>query len=83
LLALALLAYAAYRYRVRQLVAVANVRAHIAADLHDDIGANLTRIAILSDTAEKGETLYLPEDIGDKHGKEALNQFGETVVQFG
>ena len=50
---LAAIAYAAYRYRVKRLVEVANIRASIAADLHDDIGANLTRIAILSEVAQR------------------------------
>jgi signal transduction histidine kinase len=29
------------------------MRTHIATDLHDDIGANLTRIALLSETAQR------------------------------
>jgi signal transduction histidine kinase len=53
ILAIALGAYAAYRYRIQRIVEVANVRASIAADLHDDIGANLTRIAILSEVARR------------------------------
>ena len=43
--------YALHRYRVRYLLEVERVRTHIATDLHDDIGANLTRIAILSELA--------------------------------
>jgi two-component sensor histidine kinase len=42
-----------YRYRVARLLEVANMRTRIATDLHDDIGANLTRIAILSEVARK------------------------------
>lgn len=38
-----------YRYRVTRLLEVANLRTRIATDLHDDIGANLTRIAVLSE----------------------------------
>jgi ligand-binding sensor domain-containing protein/signal transduction histidine kinase len=53
LLAAAAIGFAAYRYRVGSLVEVANVRANIASDLHDDIGANLTRIAILSEVARR------------------------------
>ena len=53
ILAIGLGAYAAYRYRINRIVEVANIRAHIAADLHDDIGANLTRIAILSEVAKR------------------------------
>jgi ligand-binding sensor domain-containing protein/signal transduction histidine kinase len=42
-----------YRYRVARLLEIANMRAHIATDLHDDIGANLTRIALLSEVAKQ------------------------------
>jgi signal transduction histidine kinase len=41
--------YAAYRYRVARLVEVERVRTRIATDLHDDLGANLSQIAILSE----------------------------------
>jgi two-component sensor histidine kinase len=44
-------AYALYRYRVGRLLEVVNIRTRIASDLHDDVGANLTRIAILSEVA--------------------------------
>jgi signal transduction histidine kinase len=50
-LAVGVAAYAVYRYRVSQLVELERVRTRIASDLHDDIGANLTRIAILSEVA--------------------------------
>jgi ligand-binding sensor domain-containing protein/two-component sensor histidine kinase len=46
------LAYALHRYRVRRLLEIQRVRIHIAADLHDDIGSNLTQIAILSEVAQ-------------------------------
>jgi signal transduction histidine kinase len=49
--AVALAVFAIDRYRVARLLEVANMRARIATDLHDDIGANLTRIAILSEVA--------------------------------
>lgn len=52
-LAISLLAYALYRYRVAQILALANVRTRIATDLHDDIGANLTKIAILSEVLKQ------------------------------
>ena len=45
--------YAIYRYRVARLLEVANMRTRIATDLHDDIGANLTRISILSEVAKQ------------------------------
>ncbi|MBS1786108.1 MAG: ATP-binding protein [Acidobacteria bacterium] len=45
--------YALYRYRVAQLLEVERMRTRIATDLHDDIGANLTRISILSEVAKQ------------------------------
>ena len=48
------MAYALYRYRVARLLEMANMRTRIATDLHDDIGANLTRIALLSEVAKQG-----------------------------
>jgi len=51
---LAALVYALHRYTVSQAVAVANVRTRIATDLHDDIGASLSQIAVLSEVARCG-----------------------------
>jgi ligand-binding sensor domain-containing protein/signal transduction histidine kinase len=48
---LAALIFAAHRYRLRQMVALERMRTAIATDLHDDIGASLTQIAILSEVA--------------------------------
>ncbi len=44
-------AFGLYRYRVAHLVELERVRTRIAGDLHDDIGANLTKISILSEVA--------------------------------
>jgi len=52
-LALGLMAYSLFRYRVTRLLEMANMRTRIATDLHDDIGANLTRIALLSEVAKQ------------------------------
>ena len=52
-LVIGMIAYALYRYRVARLLEVANIRTRIATDLHDDIGANLTRISILSEVAKQ------------------------------
>ncbi|HEX4948406.1 MAG TPA: two-component regulator propeller domain-containing protein [Blastocatellia bacterium] len=41
--------YGAYRYRVAQIVALERVRLRIASDLHDDVGANLSLIAGVSE----------------------------------
>ncbi|HZF39962.1 MAG TPA: two-component regulator propeller domain-containing protein, partial [Blastocatellia bacterium] len=42
-----------YRFRVSQLLKLERVRTRIATDLHDDIGANLTRISVLSEVARR------------------------------
>jgi ligand-binding sensor domain-containing protein/signal transduction histidine kinase len=43
--------FAAHRYRVAQAVSLERMRTAIATDLHDDIGASLSQIAILSEVA--------------------------------
>jgi signal transduction histidine kinase len=50
---IAFAAYSLYRYRVAQLLKLERVRTRIAADLHDDIGANLSLIAMLSEVARR------------------------------
>ena len=40
-----------YQYHTRRLIELERVRTRIATDLHDDIGASLSKIAILSDVA--------------------------------
>ncbi|HEX5474628.1 MAG TPA: two-component regulator propeller domain-containing protein [Vicinamibacterales bacterium] len=52
-LALAALAASVHRLRMRRILDLANLRARIATDLHDDIGANLTTISILSEVARQ------------------------------
>jgi len=69
---LMLMAYGAHRLRVSQLVGVERVRTRIAADLHDDIGSGLSKIAILSDVASH----LLPRDNSDV--KEPLSAIAAT-----
>jgi signal transduction histidine kinase/ligand-binding sensor domain-containing protein len=52
-LALAGCIYAAYWFRLRQLLAVERVRMRIAIDLHDDIGSALSQIGLLSEAARR------------------------------
>ncbi len=47
------LAYGLHRYHVLRLLEIERLRTRIAADLHDDIGSNLTQIAILSEVANR------------------------------
>jgi len=55
------LAYAFHRARVTRLLAVAQVRSRIASDLHDGVGANLSRIAILSEVARQQAAPVVPD----------------------
>jgi signal transduction histidine kinase len=48
-----LIAYALYHRRVARLLELERVRTRIASDLHDDIGANLTKIGILSEVVRQ------------------------------
>jgi ligand-binding sensor domain-containing protein/two-component sensor histidine kinase len=43
----------AYRSRLARLVEIERVRTRIATDLHDDIGASLSRVAILSEVVKQ------------------------------
>jgi ligand-binding sensor domain-containing protein/two-component sensor histidine kinase len=45
--------FGAHRYRLRRLLELERVRTRIASDLHDDIGASLSRMAILSEVAKR------------------------------
>ena len=62
------LAYLFHRSRLRSALAVERVRTRVATDLHDDIGAGLSEIAILSDLATQkggGEPRALLSEIGE------------------
>ncbi len=61
------MAFALYRYRVARLLDMANMRTRIATDLHDDIGANLTRIALLSEVATRKRLLEPRVAVGNTH----------------
>ncbi|MEP6703353.1 MAG: two-component regulator propeller domain-containing protein [Acidobacteriota bacterium] len=48
--------YLSYKNRISRLLQMERMRTRIAADLHDDIGANLARIALLSEVAKQKTT---------------------------
>jgi ligand-binding sensor domain-containing protein/signal transduction histidine kinase len=51
--AVAAAALALHRARLRQVVAMERVRHQIATDLHDDVGAGLSQVAIMSEVARR------------------------------
>lgn len=55
-LLLALGAWSLHRARVRRLLALEAVRQQIAADIHDDMGAGLAQIAILTEVVKRDST---------------------------
>jgi signal transduction histidine kinase/ligand-binding sensor domain-containing protein len=61
-LAASLVLYVLHRYRVARLLAVADLRTRIATDLHDDIGAGLSQIAILSEVAQRPADVTWPRE---------------------
>jgi signal transduction histidine kinase len=71
-LLIGLAAYVAYRYRVAHLIELERVRTRIATDLHDDIGANLSLIAMASEVAR----LRSRQD--DPQIKESLSLISDT-----
>jgi signal transduction histidine kinase/ligand-binding sensor domain-containing protein len=81
---LSTLIYALYRYRSAQLVAIERVRVRIAADLHDDIGASLSQIAVLSEVAHRkiqGANLETAEPLFEiaSISRELVDAMGDIV----
>ena len=60
LMLMGLVAATIIRNRVTQLIELERVRTRIAADLHDDIGSGLSRIAILSEVARHQVNVEAP-----------------------
>ena len=70
-LLLSSLGYAAYRYRLERLLQVERMRTRIAADLHDDIGAGLSRMVLLSEVLKR-------EAAVDEQASRTLTKIGDT-----
>ncbi len=56
--------YGGYRYRIARLIELERIRMRIATDLHDDIGANLSLIAMVSDMARGNIRPRIPISLG-------------------
>lgn len=63
--ALAAVAFAFHRLRLRRAVATERLRTQIATDLHDDIGAGLAQIAILCEVGRRSAAEGRPADLGE------------------
>jgi signal transduction histidine kinase/ligand-binding sensor domain-containing protein len=78
---LAAAAYVLYRWRLGHALAVERVRTRIATDLHDELGANLSRISILSEVARRasgGEVTAKVDEIG-KSARELVDVASDIV----
>ena len=70
------------RIRVERLLEIERIRSRIATDLHDDVGAGLTRIAILSSAAER-ELRQRKSRLVRKPGPaETLRKIAETAREL-
>lgn len=71
-LTMAAVVYAFYRSRLGKLLEIERTRTLIATDLHDDIGANLSKISVLSEVAR----LHLDDENTEQN--RLLNSIAET-----
>jgi ligand-binding sensor domain-containing protein/signal transduction histidine kinase len=80
---MASLVLTAHRYRVAQAVGLERMRTRIASDLHDDIGASLSQIAILSEVLiqRSGENRGLSEPLSGmaRSARELLASMNDIV----
>lgn len=68
--------YSLHRFQVNNLLKLEKLRLKIASDLHDDIGANLTQIALKTDLMVQG---IVPED--KKSYLTSISRMSRDVVQ--
>jgi ligand-binding sensor domain-containing protein/signal transduction histidine kinase len=67
-------AYQLHRFRMRRVLELERVRTRIATDLHDDIGASLSQVAILSEVAS-----HKMDESTSKDVKPLLGQVAATA----
>lgn len=65
---LCLLGWSWHRARLRRAVATERLRTQIAGDLHDEVGAGLAQIAILSEVARRRAEPVIAADLGEVAG---------------
>lgn len=80
LIALGVLYYF-HRTRIEKAVAIANLRTQIAQDLHDDLGASLTKISLFSgllQESQNGNSKEVADQLGDL-SRQAVSQMSDIV----
>ncbi len=80
-------AYAGYRFRLAHLLSLERVRTRIATDLHDDLGASLSRISLLSEVAAREVGGGGPPGIGGPPGgggrpREIMREIGALAREL-
>lgn len=70
-LALSVILYSIYKYRLQHVLKMERMRTRIATDLHDDIGATLSSISMYSDAVKKQVKEKMPqlENVLEKMGE--------------
>ncbi len=71
--------FSVHKYRLEQLLKFERIRSSIAIDLHDDIGASLTRISLFSGTALR----ILEKFRSKKEDSDGLNKIESLLNEIG
>ncbi len=88
-LALAGIFYGLHRLRLRRVLEIEKIRSRIALDLHDDIGAGLTHIGLLSEVALQksgaalGSSVQRETNGSQVLSSEAAGELATTVARVG
>jgi signal transduction histidine kinase/ligand-binding sensor domain-containing protein len=71
--AIAALVYGIYRYRLREVIRLQNIRNKISGDLHDDIGSTLNSISVYSEVARQDPSKHV-------HALEMIGEASRKII---
>lgn len=75
--------YAIHRFRLQRALAIEKIRSRIATDLHDDIGAGLTHIGLLSEVTLRQAGVF-PGNNGEiEESNRAMEEMRQAVARMG